>query len=508
MSTTTRAALLSSSAERRSSGAGGVSSTLPQRRSVGSGGARGACGTCPQTKIRTATGAAVAGPVHEVLRSPGTPLGSGVRGFMQARFGHDFGRVRIHTDDTAAASARAIGALAYTVDQHVVFATGQYAPESRRGRAILAHELAHVVQQSRTDPRAPLAQAGNTARYEREAGATARLVCAGNDVRVRERAANRCVMKVDLSAQFLNDADIDPKVAVVSPDFIDNNIDDAGLREEWSGLSVRFVAVTLTYKDGSLLDIPINATYLRSPAAAGEMQVVRYRKHTPTGKIVPLIWRGTPADLPETPGGPLGTVFFAKDVTPHVMAYYDNALVKRAFVFSGEIAGIWSAALAATGMAQIFSATQAAAVAAAGRSALGSGATAARAAAVREAQRQALEAERNALIAQLKAAGVKFAEKDIVQIVRSAAGKVVWLEKGNAKAGLQHIMERHASQFSKLGVNGEENVTKLVMDTLRTKSPIRVEKGGQVFSVTMGSTEREMMIVVGDNGFVVTAYPL
>ena len=66
---------------------------------------------------------------------------------MEVRFGHDFSRVRIHDDSAASASARALGANAYTLGQHVLFADGQYAPHEPAGLRILAHELAHVVQQ-------------------------------------------------------------------------------------------------------------------------------------------------------------------------------------------------------------------------------------------------------------------------------------------------------------------------------------------------------------------------
>jgi hypothetical protein len=62
--------------------------------------------------------------------------------------GHDFANVRIHTDSRAVASAEAIGADAYTVGQHIVFAPGRYRPESAEGRGLLAHELAHTVQQA------------------------------------------------------------------------------------------------------------------------------------------------------------------------------------------------------------------------------------------------------------------------------------------------------------------------------------------------------------------------
>jgi hypothetical protein len=84
--------------------------------------------------------------VGQVLRSPGRPLDDSTRAFMEPRFGHDFGRVRVHTDEHAAESARAVNALAYTVGRDVVFGAGQYRPATAEGRRLLAHELTHVVQ--------------------------------------------------------------------------------------------------------------------------------------------------------------------------------------------------------------------------------------------------------------------------------------------------------------------------------------------------------------------------
>ena len=85
--------------------------------------------------------------VHDVLGSPGRPLEPSVRGEMEARFGYDFSRVRVHADAAAADSARAVGAEAYTVGRDVVFGAARYAPATARGNSLLAHELAHVVQQ-------------------------------------------------------------------------------------------------------------------------------------------------------------------------------------------------------------------------------------------------------------------------------------------------------------------------------------------------------------------------
>jgi Domain of unknown function (DUF4157)/DNA/RNA non-specific endonuclease len=86
--------------------------------------------------------------VESVVRSSGRPLDIETRRSMESRMGFDFGKVRVHTDARAAASARAMGARAYTVGSDVVFAAGRYAPQSAEGRRLLAHELTHVVQQT------------------------------------------------------------------------------------------------------------------------------------------------------------------------------------------------------------------------------------------------------------------------------------------------------------------------------------------------------------------------
>jgi hypothetical protein len=86
--------------------------------------------------------------VHEVLRSPGRPLDTQTRAFMEPRFGHDFSGVRVHTDVKAAESARAVNALAYTVGGDIVFGDGRYSPGMLTGKQLIAHELTHVLQQS------------------------------------------------------------------------------------------------------------------------------------------------------------------------------------------------------------------------------------------------------------------------------------------------------------------------------------------------------------------------
>ena len=115
-------------------------------------GAGGQCEECRKKKLlRKAreNDAPVEAPqsVDGVLRSTGAPLPAEVRAFMEPRFGHDFSRVRVHSDAAGASSAREVNALAYTVGDHIVFDHGKYKPRSRVGGELLAHELTHVVQQ-------------------------------------------------------------------------------------------------------------------------------------------------------------------------------------------------------------------------------------------------------------------------------------------------------------------------------------------------------------------------
>ena len=136
-----------------------------QRRPIGQG-----------RSIEPGTAPAV---VHEALGTPWLPLDGGTRARMQHHFGHDIGDVRIHTDARAAASARAVNALAYTMGRDLVFGEGQYQPGTPAGRQLLAHEITHVLQQrnttSRPTPGQPLALDANAAAEQeaRQVGAQA-----------------------------------------------------------------------------------------------------------------------------------------------------------------------------------------------------------------------------------------------------------------------------------------------------------------------------------------------
>jgi hypothetical protein len=86
-------------------------------------------------------------PARAPAAGDGAPLPSDLRSYFEPRLGKDLGQVRVHTDAAAANGARAVHARAYTSGNDIAFAAGQYAPTTPAGKRLIAHELAHVVQQ-------------------------------------------------------------------------------------------------------------------------------------------------------------------------------------------------------------------------------------------------------------------------------------------------------------------------------------------------------------------------
>lgn len=143
-------------------------------------GMHGECDQCRERHLqRSAVGSGSTSPtiappiVHQVIGGGGEPLAPGVRHEMESRLGHDLSRVRVHTGPRADASTRAVRAHAYTVGPDVVFAGGRYRPETTIGRRLLAHELAHTVQQSGAARSGPIAVSPASHPLERNADAAA-----------------------------------------------------------------------------------------------------------------------------------------------------------------------------------------------------------------------------------------------------------------------------------------------------------------------------------------------
>ncbi len=152
-----------------------------------------------------------------VPASSGQPLEAGTRSRMEYGFSHDFSNVRIHTGADAAESANALGALAYTWGRDVVFGAGRYRSGSRDGERILAHELAHVVQQQSATGhvRETALQVVGAAGLEREADTAAAVVSAGGRARISGRvstAVQRQVQDTPDTAEATGEMDEEPPV--------------------------------------------------------------------------------------------------------------------------------------------------------------------------------------------------------------------------------------------------------------------------------------------------------
>lgn len=137
--------------------------------------------------------------VPTVLSSAGQPLDGTTRRFMESRFKHDFGNVRIHTDPKANRSAHAVNAQAYTVGNNIVFGDNQFSNHTPVERKLLAHELAHVVQQQASSGTAtPASLSNENEASEIEADKVAERVVAGDQsqVVIEHPSSNRLMRRL------------------------------------------------------------------------------------------------------------------------------------------------------------------------------------------------------------------------------------------------------------------------------------------------------------------------
>lgn len=145
-------------------------------------------------------GSEIAGRIDRA-RSGGAGLDAGVRGQMEGAFGADFGGVRVHTGGEAHELNAALGARAFTTGRDVFFANGEYAPASSAGRELIAHELAHVVQQGGDagPPAGNLVVGPADDVYEREADAAARAAVSGESASGGSRVSRAVVQRQETS---------------------------------------------------------------------------------------------------------------------------------------------------------------------------------------------------------------------------------------------------------------------------------------------------------------------
>ncbi|HEX5204386.1 WXG100 family type VII secretion target [Paractinoplanes rhizophilus] len=117
---------------------------------------------------------------------------------------------------------------------------------------------------------------------------------------------------------------------------------------------------------------------------------------------------------------------------------------------------------------------------------------------------------RQALIDELERAGIKHNPDDILEIGRDASGRILFLEKGNSRAGMQHILERHGQDFTNVGVP-EDKVGRLVFEAVTSGQVVGTEgrrSPRNVYEVVFEGRTYRLAVTVGSNGFIVGANPV
>jgi len=143
------------------------------------------------TGVGDADETSVAEAVSRAQGSPGQPLPEDVRRELERLIGADLSRVRVHTGEESNRAAEAVHARAFAIGQDIHFAKAQYQPTQPEGKKLLAHEVAHTVQQSEAAPARPstldVSKPGDAA--EREADRAADAVVGGLPIRLTSRPA-------------------------------------------------------------------------------------------------------------------------------------------------------------------------------------------------------------------------------------------------------------------------------------------------------------------------------
>jgi hypothetical protein len=117
------------------------------------------------------------------------------------------------------------------------------------------------------------------------------------------------------------------------------------------------------------------------------------------------------------------------------------------------------------------------------------------------------QASRKVLFDEMTKAGIKFTPENVIKIARAQDGRIIFLEAGNSKAGLKHIVEKHGAEFAQKGI-AEAQIPDAVM-TAVTKGKVvgyvGKNKTRPIYEVSWQGTQRKMAVTTGSNGFIVGA---
>ncbi|RLC16801.1 MAG: hypothetical protein DRI57_10745 [Deltaproteobacteria bacterium] len=112
------------------------------------------------------------------------------------------------------------------------------------------------------------------------------------------------------------------------------------------------------------------------------------------------------------------------------------------------------------------------------------------------------------LLRELAKSGVRHTPEEIVRIARRAAdGKIIFIEKGNRRAGLQHIMERHAEDFARQGFSSDE-IPDIIIKAVTKGTIVGYQRTRPIYETEIEGNRYHISVTVGSNGFVVGANPI
>ena len=111
------------------------------------------------------------------------------------------------------------------------------------------------------------------------------------------------------------------------------------------------------------------------------------------------------------------------------------------------------------------------------------------------------------LMLELEASGVKYTKENVLKIMKSQEGQLVWLETGSSRAGYTHILERHEADFAGRGISASEIPDLLEAAITHGTSLGKTPNGATKFEVEYKGTRQKVQITIGDNGFIIQANP-
>lgn len=109
------------------------------------------------------------------------------------------------------------------------------------------------------------------------------------------------------------------------------------------------------------------------------------------------------------------------------------------------------------------------------------------------------------LMDELASSGVKYNPDEVIAVIKTADGKLVWLENGNSSAGLEHIMQ-HADQFATKGISSDK-IPDFIMHAIKNGEIVGTQRTRTIYEVMYERKLQRVAISIGDNGFIVGANP-